>query len=238
MKLLKCSLLTVLFAASVAKADPQSVHGMLLFGKNVTYVSHLPMFHAPHDYQVILKINLQDLPPSQAVIAYEAAKSSGAALFTLVPEALDLAKVIAGVKTSFMAEIFQGHFEQGGQILGTVKVGITAIIYAKKLESAPVQSAFQSYVAFGDGGENFAVHLIKGKPNFDSVVAVSAPEHQCRRRFCPELAGQGDTQILLDKRSNSTLLFPEVGMALATQSADTITEVQHIIYLEQSDLAN
>jgi hypothetical protein len=37
------------------------VHGMALFGgKDALFASHLPMFHAPHNQQVILQIEIHD----------------------------------------------------------------------------------------------------------------------------------------------------------------------------------
>lgn len=33
--------------------DKPSVHGMTLMGTELIYASHLPMFHTPHDYQII-----------------------------------------------------------------------------------------------------------------------------------------------------------------------------------------
>lgn len=48
--------------AGAAVAAPQGVthgtHGMALFGgKDALYTSHLPMFHAPHDYQLVLQVS-------------------------------------------------------------------------------------------------------------------------------------------------------------------------------------
>ena len=40
--------------------DTTGVHGMVLVGESPVYVSHLPMFMVPHNYQVILKVTLED----------------------------------------------------------------------------------------------------------------------------------------------------------------------------------
>jgi hypothetical protein len=66
---MKPLLLSLAFlAAASARADAPAVHGMVLFGgKQAAYVSHLPMFHAPHDRQLILKVALADLPRSQTL---------------------------------------------------------------------------------------------------------------------------------------------------------------------------
>ena len=33
-------------------------HGMLLFGEQAAYLSHLPMFGSPHNYQAIFEVTL------------------------------------------------------------------------------------------------------------------------------------------------------------------------------------
>ena len=40
--------------------DTTGVHGMLLFGEEVLYLSHLPMFASPHHFQVLLEIGSED----------------------------------------------------------------------------------------------------------------------------------------------------------------------------------
>src|SRR4051812_26434995 len=122
MKFLESLLFSVLLTGATAHADMLSVHGMLVFGgKKDTYASHLPMFRPPHDRQVILKIALKDIPGSQTVEAYTVAKNSGKTLFTIEPEVMDLEKVVNGSKTDFIAALYDGHFERGGQNLGKIK---------------------------------------------------------------------------------------------------------------------
>lgn len=174
---------------SVVRADPPAIHGMLLFGGQVTYASHLPMFHSPHDYQLVLKLNLKDQANGGTVAAYEDAKKLKPDLFTLVPEAMDLTKVISGAKSSFSAALYKGHFEHGGQKLGEVQVQVEKIVFSAKLNGLGAPSE-NKYLVFGDKGEYFALHLIQGKPNFDAVLSVSQPyklsQTLCNKRFCPE----------------------------------------------------
>src|SRR4051812_9463415 len=78
MKVLGSLLFSVLLSGATVYADTPSIHGMVVFGgEKDTYASHLPMFHSPHDRQVILKIALNNLPGSKALEKYTAAKSSG-----------------------------------------------------------------------------------------------------------------------------------------------------------------
>ncbi|MGE3974950.1 MAG: hypothetical protein AB7F59_10530 [Bdellovibrionales bacterium] len=66
MKFLKILAMT-LSLSMTAQADPPSTHGMVVFGKNATYVSHLPMFHAPHDYQLVMKVSFSGACPKSFV---------------------------------------------------------------------------------------------------------------------------------------------------------------------------
>src|SRR5258708_2218861 len=94
---------SALLAGTLAQSDPPATHGMLLFGNQVTYASHLPMFHAPHDYQVIMKLSLESLPHSQTLVSYEKLKANGVTFFTLEPQKVDLTQVINGTKKTLSA---------------------------------------------------------------------------------------------------------------------------------------
>ena len=86
----------VLLSGAAARADIQAVHGMLLFsGEKTTYASHLPMFHSPHERQLILKISLGGVPGSSALKAFEAAQKAGKKFFTIEPEVMDLSTASA-----------------------------------------------------------------------------------------------------------------------------------------------
>jgi hypothetical protein len=45
--------------AQASAQDQPAVHGMLLVGEETLYLSHLPMFHSPHNYQVILEVRFK-----------------------------------------------------------------------------------------------------------------------------------------------------------------------------------
>ncbi len=166
--------LMALVMGETARADAPSVHGMLLFGGHTTYASHLPMFHAPHDYQLILKLTLRNSTSAGVIDSYVAAKKTSKDIFTLVPDVMDLTKVMDGSKKTFAAEIYQGHFERGGVSLGSVTVQVEKVLLSKKLDAhaVPLQN---EYFVFGESGEYFAAHLIRGKPNFDAIVAMTKP---------------------------------------------------------------
>lgn len=53
-----------------ARADETAMggHGMAVFGgREGLYASHLPMFHAPHDTQLLLRFHLADAAADRAL---------------------------------------------------------------------------------------------------------------------------------------------------------------------------
>src|SRR5438128_933955 len=100
--LMACALFAGLTPALAA--DPPATHGMLLFGKSKIYVSHLPMFHSPHDYQMLAEL---ELPPA-ALSAYKKslAEHPAETVYTLVPERFSLPLMVAHPQP-FRAELFR-----------------------------------------------------------------------------------------------------------------------------------
>ncbi len=228
-----------------AKADPPATHGMILFGDKANYVSHLPMFHSPHDYQLVMKIGLESGPRSTALAAYAKEKSSGQKLFTVVPDPFDIALVMNGSLNKLAADLYSGHFEKGGKKLGAVVLKVEKILLAKKLDPATLESNLD-YLVFGIDGEYFGVHSIKGKPSFDTVVKVNAPyevfQSHCRTRLCdePKLIPVKDSVLPV---TISQSLFEEAApLPAKNQSIGDFTglqsEIMDVIYLEQNELSH
>ena len=65
--------------------DRPAVHGMLVIGEQTVYVSHLPMFMSPHDYQVILEVNLSNGGSAVHAAYVKDRKTNAASLCTLEP---------------------------------------------------------------------------------------------------------------------------------------------------------
>lgn len=128
--------LTFLAASVAAQADTPAIHGMLLFGLQKTYVSHLPMFHAPHDYQHISEVILEDLPRSFVLSQYKKLQNEGQSLFTLEPSKTDLTQIIDGTQKTLLARLYQGHFERNGKLLGSVIINFEKTIYSAKLNAS------------------------------------------------------------------------------------------------------
>lgn len=234
----------------VAQADIPSIHGMLLFGQNKHYASHLPMFHAPHDYQLIMELDMVNPPRSQTLESYELLKSQGETLFTLVPQRMDLSKIISGEIESFTANIYLGHFERGGKSLGPVTINVAKIIFSKKLMHHEAEEK-QEYIMFGTEGDYYAAHIVKGAPSFDLIAKVSqAQEHQ--RETCTRVACEpGFIRPLPDSKlpitlplynvSADTIVIPESGDKLGERLGfyrSIISEIQTVLYLEEDELGH
>ncbi len=155
--------------------DRASTHGMLVVGGARVFLSHLPMFHSPHDYQLIFEAGL----PAEAHHAYQAdRRRSGERLYTLAPtEAWVLPEQVQEGKT-FSADLYRGHFERGGvPILKGVPVTVKRVLHFRKFEpgSKPDPAA---WIAFGSGKERFLAHRVEGAPDMDQVVQVEGEAPQ------------------------------------------------------------
>lgn len=165
-------------AALAAEPDPSfGQHGMALFGgKEGLYASHLPMFHAPHDAQVILQLRMADPAVDRAIRARLDGKTT---LWTISPEKFELDQFAPGHKPPFprfQADLVLGHFEQGGKTqYANVKVIVEKVLYFQRLSAKPATSAMARYMQVGSGRQRFLVKLIDSRPDFDHIVAISAP---------------------------------------------------------------
>ena len=166
MKLILLTLLTLLSMTSAFSQhqDHPSVHGMVILGKEKVYLYHLPMFHNPHDYQVIIEATFD----SKALEKYQA--SSG--LMTLVPEKFSLPAMMKNPRP-FKAQIYSGHFERGGELLTTTMVTIQKVLLFRKLNPVGPRDDEPHYYLFGNEKEQFVAHKISTRPDYDQLLKVN-----------------------------------------------------------------
>ncbi|MBI3548124.1 MAG: hypothetical protein HY078_03625 [Elusimicrobia bacterium] len=171
------AMLAVAVSQDAVAADRPDTHGMLLVGKNTTFISHLPMFHSPHDYQSIaeVRLSLSGRDPRAEYVADQA--TTKAKFYTLVPQAKWVLPDQITNKRSFLADIYRGHFERGGEaILEGVTVEIVNVVHFRKFdrsEHANQNFDHPRYIVFGKGGEGFLAHLIRNKPDFDEILEAT-----------------------------------------------------------------
>ena len=228
----------VTMAGSSAPADPIGTHGFLLFGKQTIYASHLPMYHSPHDYQVLLQVSIESGRKPEVAEAYYNKKDNE--YFTVVPKPMDLTDVINGkIKGFFFADLYQGHFEKSGKYIGSVMVHIEKVLYSKKLN--PTDNSPAEFLVFGSKGEYFAANMIGGKPSFDQILSVSAPysvpTHYCRTRSCGIETNTPILDSALPMKISASDLNPATGGEALGDLLSALVDVKSVIYLETNDLA-
>lgn len=171
--------LAALAAVPAAAATETAVggHGMAVFGgREGLYASHLPMFHAPHDSQVVLRFHLADAAADRTLREALAARPR---LWTFDPETFDLLRLDprhAQPLRAFQARFFEGHFERGGTPQAvTQHVVVDEVLLFRRLGPAPREGAAGRYRLVGRGSEWFAFKTIDRRPDFDHIVRLDAP---------------------------------------------------------------
>jgi hypothetical protein len=155
-----------LHVAHDAPTVRMGTHGMVLFGRGARlYASHIPMFHPPHDVQLLLQVELEG--------ALEQ-RDFADGLYTLEPERFDLSALMAGARKSFRATLYQGNFEGGGKALQRdVTVRVRRVLHASALKADAPAVPHLRYLVLGEGKKDaFLVHALSRAPDFDQVLKV------------------------------------------------------------------
>lgn len=176
---------TVATAQSVHYPDRPSTHGMMLMGSKVIYASHLPMFHSPHDYQIISILELSK--DDQAKYMLDKENHPNELIYTIEPETFVLPEMINHTKT-FKANIYRGHFERGGEkFLENITVKIGQVIYYKQFDKKCIKPENLQYLLFGNAQEQFLVHRISASPDFDENIAVQLHDRKSLKALADNL---------------------------------------------------
>ncbi|MEV7095483.1 hypothetical protein AB0M80_21825 [Amycolatopsis sp. NPDC051045] len=151
--------------------------GMLLFGDDPLYLSHLPTFSSPHNLHVVLEAGLDDVT-TKLLRTDRAAHGTG--IYTVDPVAFPLADLnphgSPAMRTSFEGTLARGHVERGGTpIARVITVDIRRVVLFRELDvdaKKPEPGQELRYLCFGRGGRLYLVHELRTRPSFDQVLAV------------------------------------------------------------------
>ena len=230
-------------------------HGMLLIGTTPAYLSHLPMFMAPHNFQVILQVTFtgSDDPHARYI---KDRQQTGTKLYTFSPaEKWDINDLAADgprhqpKRASFDGTIWRNHFEDHPVThpgerhrIGDAVANVERVIRFQKFMPQVTESSLLSYVLFGQGQELFLAHVITRPPDFDQVLSVRIDD----LRLSAEEMSQG-VAVTIPDRTNSVANRVQEGERLVgkVQRADSthgdVIELQLEVgteyYIETEDLA-
>jgi glyoxylase-like metal-dependent hydrolase (beta-lactamase superfamily II) len=152
-----------------ASTDLASTHGMLLFGRERVFLSHLPMSRAPHDYQLVFEAQL----PEDVLRQY---RSDVAAHpnepYTLEPASQWVLPRTIRTDSVFRAHVYRGHFERGGvRIASDVAVTVRQVVMFRKLEPTDIPQP-GAWFTVGSAAEQFLIHRIAGRGDVDEVLTL------------------------------------------------------------------
>ncbi len=156
-------------AAPAPTADRPGIHGMLLVGQRTLFVSHLPMFHSPHDYQAIAEVALDG---AAADVHRRDAERHPDALYTVEPTTEAVLPTLFQVGARYTVNLYRGHFERGGEeIAAAVPVTVRHIVHFRRFQPS-AHAPRDHWLAFGRAGERFLAHRIEAPDDFDQVLAL------------------------------------------------------------------
>lgn len=173
---------TLLLAASAPALAPARAqvarmgsHGMAVFGgAGGLMASHLPMFHRPHDVQVLLRLRLQDAALDRRLRDILARKPR---LWTLIPERFDLDRLDPehpAPLQAFRGTLHEGHFERGGPARFEVRCRVEAVPLFQRLSGEPRRANRQRFLWFGLGSDQFLVKRLDQRPDIDLIGRFEA----------------------------------------------------------------
>jgi hypothetical protein len=151
-------------------------HGMVVFGggKGAVFLSHIPMFRAPHDLQLILQVKLRH--PS-----WKATPSFDEEGHTLESEHFDLSALADGRLRGFKGTVYRGNFQAGGDALWKdVVVTVEQVLVARGIEENGYPALALQYWLISAPGQTYLLHYISRAPDYDHVLTAKGGEGKGR----------------------------------------------------------
>ena len=178
MKALIISLFFTMFSSySVAESAPEElppldpayvgVHGMVLMNKASTiFAYHLPLYHKPHDVQLLYKLDVKNVALVHLVRDND--------MVTIKPRPFNLQRLMRGEKIALEADIYIGHFERDGMLVyENMTLNFAKQLYVRKLDDISPSSNNQEYdvVSYRKNNKIY-IHRIQQAPSFDHLIHI------------------------------------------------------------------
>lgn len=150
-----------------------AVHGMVLFGRDALFISHIPTFGIPHDWQAFIEVEISH-PSLDALAIFHQQRENGLQrLVTLKPAPFVLPKLLRGDLKQFTASMHKGNFEENGPVvLSNVTVTVRQILMTTHLSPKNEAVKTLEYVPVISGKNGYLAHRISAPSNFDHIVEV------------------------------------------------------------------
>lgn len=230
---LLCALPLLLSADLALSQDArQGTHGMLLIvNAQGLLASHLPMYHPPHDVQVVLALTPAGREDKEFIETLSA--STPEILYTISPEPFDLNRLNPEAEDEleeFCAALYLGHFERGGrQLTERVCFSVDDTLLYRPLSASMSKDDKAHWQVFEIGTDRYAAHEIAGAPDFDQWMRLSGGRKLDAGRF---RSMRDNTIVGSDKLERGTKLN------LIRDDGDKVeARVEAVLYRETADLA-
>ncbi|MBC7712404.1 MAG: hypothetical protein H7177_03645 [Rhizobacter sp.] len=167
MKVLLSLITACLFSMNVYAMN--ATHGMVIFGKEKLFASHMPMYHAPHDKQVVFTFEVEQSVKDQII------SNQDKTYLTFVPAPFDLNKFVA-TPFEITGDLYQGHFEKDGVLfLSGVTLKNPKIEFLNEnLKVLSGQKTYSSYKIFGTKNDTYALFFNDGHGlNVDEIFKLT-----------------------------------------------------------------
>lgn len=164
---------TNIFAESAPEELPPldpayvGVHGMVLMNKSSTiFAYHLPLYHKPHDVQLLYKLDVKDVALMQLVRDND--------MVTIKPKPFNLQRLMRGEKVALEADVYTGHFERDGMLVyKNMALNFAEQLYVRKLDDLKPSSKRQEYdVVSYRKNYKIYIHRLQQAPSFDHLIHI------------------------------------------------------------------
>lgn len=163
---------------SPANVDGPGVHGFFLFGRQVLFASHMPMFPmARHMYQVELRVSL----PAAVVDAYRAGIGSAPTAWNYTngdANEFELDQIKSGGLRCYSVDVYRdyaGDAPVGDPVARGVTLTVEEVVHFRHFEFDIARPDHLTYLLFGRSGEAHLSHYVTRDPDFHHIVTLGSP---------------------------------------------------------------
>ena len=142
-------------------------HPMALLNQGSSiFAINLPTYKAPHNVQVVYKIENPDIAFLELV--------RNADLITIKPQPFNIQHLMRGEEITIIADIFDGDYKQGGSLIySNREIIMSEKLYSRELTDLTESSQWQDYDLITlKGTKRIYIHKIQKAPSYNHLIFV------------------------------------------------------------------